>query len=132
ILFGEGIGVGMIQLVLGIIAAFVGWVVWAYLTYFIGTSIFGGTATPGEMLRTIGFAESPSVLNILSFIPFLGAIIGLVAAIWALVCGVVAIRQALDFSTGKAILTAVIAFIPAAIVTVVLLIIPTLILGAGS
>src|SRR3954452_5700252 len=39
----------------GIIRAYIGWIAWAYITYWIGTSMFKGQATPGEMLRTIGF-----------------------------------------------------------------------------
>ena len=113
---GSAIGAAMnreggqpaMALVGAVIAAFVGWVIWSYTTYFIGTRVFNGTATPGEMLRTIGFAQTPGVFGILGFIPCLGSLIGLAAGIWALVAGVIAIRQALDFDTGKAILTAII------------------------
>src|SRR5436305_865232 len=55
-----------------IITQLLNWVIWSYVTYFVGTRFFGGTATPGEMLRTLGFAMSPGVLNILGFIPCLG------------------------------------------------------------
>lgn len=92
-----------------IIAAFIGWLLWAGLTYLIGTKLFGGTADMGEMLRTLGFAQSPGVLNILGFIPVLGWLVGLVVWLWTLVAAVIAIRQALDFDTGKAVATAVIA-----------------------
>ena len=54
-----------------------------------------GTATPGEMLRTIGFAQTPGVLGILAFIPILGGIVSLVVFVWMIVAGVIAIRQAL-------------------------------------
>jgi hypothetical protein len=104
----------------GLLSAFLGWILWAYVTYFVGTSFFGGTATPGEMLRTLGFAQAPGVLRILIFIPVLGGIIGFITAIWTLVTGVIAIRQALDFTTGKAIATAVISFIVVIIVMAVL------------
>ena len=107
----------ILGLVGGLIAALIGWVVWSYVTYWIGTSVFGGTATPGEMLRTIGFAQSPQVLNILSFIPILGAIISLVVGIWVLVAGVVAVRQALDFTTGKAIMTTIIGWLALMVLT---------------
>jgi len=66
-----------------------------------------------EVLRTIGFAHSPGVLNILGFIPILGGLIGLVVGIWTLVATIVAMRQALDFDTTKAVLTAIIGAIPA-------------------
>ena len=102
----------ILVIILGILGAFLGWVLWSYITYWIGTSIFKGTATPGEMLRTIGFAQSPGVLNILAFIPVLGGIVSLIVGIWSLVAGVIALRQALDISTGQAVITAIIGFIP--------------------
>lgn len=103
-----GVTGAIAALVFGVISALVGWLIWSYVTYFVGTRLFGGRATPGEMLRTIGFAQSPGVLNILAFIPVIGALVGLVTFIWSLVAGVIAIRQALDFDTGKAVMTAVI------------------------
>ncbi len=104
----------------GIIGAVVGWLVWSYVTYFIGTRLFSGRATPGELLRTIGFAQSPGVLNILGFIPILGGIIQLVTGIWMLIAGVVAVRQALDFDTGKAILTTILGWLALMAIAVVL------------
>jgi hypothetical protein len=115
-----GVGAAIAALVLGIVLAFVGWVIWAYITYWVGTGLFGGTATPGEMLRTLGFAQSPGVLGIVSFIPCLGGLIALAAAIWALIAGIIAIRQALDFDTGKAIVTAIIGWFVVLIFSVML------------
>ena len=96
----------------GVLAALIGWVVWSYLTYFVGTAVFGGTATPGEMLRTIGFAQSPRVLTILTFPPILGDLLDVALWVWVVVAGVVAVRQALDIDTGKAIATTLIAAVP--------------------
>jgi hypothetical protein len=117
---GQGIALAMAgqtgQAVLGfvggILMSFVGWIAWSYITYWIGTSMFKGQATPGELLRTIGFAQTPGVLNILAFIPFLGGLVGLVVFVWLLIAGVVALRQALDISTGQAIITAIVGIIP--------------------
>jgi hypothetical protein len=113
---GRSIG----ALIGGIIAALIGWVVWSYVTYFIGTRVFGGQATPGELLRTVGFAQSIGVLNILGFIPVVGGIIRLVTGIWMLIAGVVAVRQALDFDTGKAILTTILGWLALVVITLVL------------
>ncbi len=93
------------------ISAVVGWLLWAAVTYVIGDKLLGGTATWGELLRTIGFAQSPGVFMILGIVPILGGLVRLVVAIWLLVAGVVAIRQALDFSTGKAIVTALLGWL---------------------
>ena len=105
--YGHG-GKGVIG---AIVAAFLGWLIMAGLTYVIGTKLFGGTADMGEMLRTLGFAQSPGVIAILGIIPFLGRLVVFAVAIWQLVTAVVAIRQALDFDTGKAVATAVIAWL---------------------
>jgi hypothetical protein len=102
---GNVIG-GLIQ---GIVGALIGWAVWSWVIYFVGTKLFGGVATYGEVLRTLGFAESPGVLTILSFIPILGGIIALVAGIWILVASFIATRQALDISNGKTVGTIVVA-----------------------
>lgn len=100
----------------GLIGAFVMWAIASALTYFIGTRVFKGTATWGELLRTLGFAQSPGVLYIFGIIPFLGGLAVLAGGIWVLVASVIAIRQALDFDTGKAILTAVVSWLVAVVV----------------
>ena len=91
-----------------LMAALVGWFIWSGITYLIGDKLLGGTATWGELLRTIGFAQSPGVLGILGIVPLLGVLIRFVVAIWILTASIIAIRQALDFSTARAVLTAVI------------------------
>lgn len=94
-----------------LIGAFIGWLVWSGITYLIGDKLLGGTATWGELLRTLGFAQAPGVLFALGIIPFLGGIVRFLVGIWILVAGVIAIRQALDFSTGKAILTVILGWL---------------------
>ena len=95
----------------GAISALLGWLLWAGITYLIGAKLFGGTATWGELLRTIGFAQTPGVLHVLGIIPVLGGIIRFGVAMWVLIAGIIAIRQALDVSTGKAMLTAVLGWL---------------------
>ena len=101
-------------LLAGLAASLIGWLVWSLFAYWLGTTMFKGpetSATYGELLRTIGFSNSPRVLTFFAFIPFLGGIIVFVVSIWALVAGVIAVRQALDFSTGRAIATCVVGWI---------------------
>jgi hypothetical protein len=116
---GEG-GFGILS---GVLSALLGWLLWAGITYLIGAKLLGGTATWGELLRTIGFAQTPGVLHVLGIIPGLGGIIRYGVAIWVLNAGIIAIRQALDVSTGKAILTAglgwLVIILPLAIVAAV-------------
>jgi hypothetical protein len=87
----------------------VGWLLWSVVTYFVGTTLFKGQATVGEMLRVIGFAYAPQFISI---IPCIGWIIGL---IWTLAAGFVAVRQGLDLDNMKAFFTIVIGFIVVAI-----------------
>ena len=89
----------------GIIGGLIGWVVWAFVTMFIGTRLFEGTADTGEMLRVLGFAQAPGALAI---VPVIGGIVG---GIWALVAGVVAVREGMDFTTGRAIGTVIVGWI---------------------
>ena len=93
-------------LLLTLVAA-MGWVVWAVLTYLIGTHLLPEPQTKadtGELLRTLGFSPSPAVLLGLGAVPGLGPVVTAVVAAWTLATMVVAVRQALDYqSTLRAI-----------------------------
>jgi hypothetical protein len=113
------IGPALLALIVTAVLGVVNYYIWAYVTYFVGTNLFQGTADAGEMLRTLGYASGPRVLGILSFIPCAGALAALAGAIWALVAGVIAVRQALDFDTTKAILTVIIGWVIILVITLV-------------
>lgn len=111
----EGIG----GIVLGIVGAIIGWLIFAGLAWFFGTSIFGTPTTTTNwesLLRTLGYAQAPNVLAVFGFIPILGGIVAFIGSIWAIVTAIVAIRETLAFSTGRAIITAIIAAIAAGLV----------------
>ena len=111
---------GVTGLIGGVIAALIGWFIWAGLTYLIGTKILPEPQTEadiGQLLRTLGFASAPGVLRVFGFIPILGPIIFLISSIWMLVATVVAVRQALDYkSTGRAVGVIIIGWIVMVIV----------------
>ena len=86
-------------------ATIIGWLVWSAVTYFVGTSFFGGKADMGQMLRVLGFAYAPQILSI---IPCIGWLIG---AIWSLIAAFVAVRQGLDLDNTKAFLTIIVGFV---------------------
>ena len=93
-----GQGLGLMLMV--VVASLIGWFVLAYLTYWIGTRLLPEpqtSATHGELLRTIGFANSASILRLLGVVPGLRDIVFLVTGIWVLVATVIAVRQALDY-----------------------------------
>ena len=89
------------------LASLLGWYVWAFITYFVGTRFLPGAKTQadvGQLLRTIGFSASPGLIRVLGIIPGLGVLIDVIASLWMLVAMVVAVRQALDYeSTGRAV-----------------------------
>jgi len=112
-----------IGLASGIIGSLIAWFIFSLLCFWLGTSIFKGPNTKsslGELLRVLGFAYAPGVLNILSFIPFVGPIIPFVAWIWTIIAAVIAVRQACDFTTGRSIGTVVVAAIIPIIIIVLL------------
>ena len=95
-------------LVAGLLGSVIVWFVWSFFAYLIGITVFRGSETSasiGALLRTIGFSGSPGVLGIFIFIPVAGGIISLGASAWALVAGVVAVKQSLELTTGRAIVT---------------------------
>ena len=97
-----------------LLTAYIGWLVWAVVTYFVGTQFFGGQATMGEMLRVIGFAQAPGILAI---IPVCGSFIGW---IWSIATGFIAVRQGLDIDNTKAILTIIIGWVAVFIVSLII------------
>ena len=107
---------GLIGLFVGVVSAIVGWALWAWILHLIGTKIMASPSTHadwGQLARTLGFAQSPGILRVLGLVPVVGNIIFAVASIWMLVAMVVAVRQALDYtSTWRAIAVVLIGFIP--------------------
>jgi len=92
---------GILEMLIGAVVALVGWYIWAYLTYFIGTKLLPEPQTKadhGELLRTIGFSSSPGLIRVLGVVPVMREIVFLIAAIWMLVAMVIAVRQALDYT----------------------------------
>jgi hypothetical protein len=114
---------GFSGLVGGVISGVLGWAVFAMVVYYVGTRLLaapGTEADSGQLLRTLGFSNSPRILAVIGFIPVLGPIVAAIAGIWALVASIVAIRQALEMSTGRAIATAIVAAIALIIVTLII------------
>jgi len=130
-------GVGSISsgatgVVAAVVGGIVGWFLWAVVTWLVGTKLLpepGTSADLGQMLRTIGFSAAPGLLNVLGIIPLVGLVVWLLAAVWQLVAMVVAVRQALDYtSTGRAVLVCFIGWVFYMIVSVGL----AMLMGIGS
>lgn len=95
----------------GIVGALVGWLTWGAVAYLVGDKLLGGTATWGELLRTLGFAQAPGILFVAAAVPFVGWLVEALVSLWILAAAVVALREALDVSTGRAVLTGVLGWI---------------------
>lgn len=98
---------GLMGLVIGTVGSLLGWYVWAFMTYLIGTKFLPEPQTHadyGELLRTIGFSSAPGLIRVFGIIPGLSGFVNLLAGVWMLVAMVIAVRQALDYqSTYRAI-----------------------------
>jgi hypothetical protein len=87
--------------------ALLAWIAWALVTYAVGVHLLPEPqthATVGELMRTIGFASTPGLLRVLGIMTPLARPVFVVTAIWMLVAMIVAVRQALDYtSTARAV-----------------------------
>ena len=84
------------------IGALVGWVMWAGVTWVIGSKLLPEPQTRtdmGELLRVIGYAYAPQLFAFFVFIPILGGAISTVVACWLLAATILAVRQALDYTS---------------------------------
>lgn len=110
-----GLGLSVTSLVASMTAAAIGWLIWASLTYVIGTRLLpeaGTRASVGELLRTLGFAAGPGILVLLAVIPPLRSVVLVVAQAWMIAAMVTAVRQALDYtSTSRAIAVCLIGWV---------------------
>jgi hypothetical protein len=93
------------------IASLLAWASWALLTFEVGARLLPTSETRsnvGELLRTIGFAAAPGVLNAFALVPGITRQVFVVTSIWMLLTMVVGVRHALDYrSTTRAVLVCV-------------------------
>jgi hypothetical protein len=105
-----------------------GWIGWSIITFFVGTTLFQGKTDIPEMMRVLGYASAPKLLGLFGFIPCIGWLAALAGWILSLIAGVIAIREAMEFDTGKAIVTVLVGVVIVIVISLVL----GLIWGAGT
>jgi hypothetical protein len=98
----------VLRVTLSVLEPLILWFAGSAFVYMVGATFFRGPDTEtdfAEVLRTTGFAFTPAFLHILAIIPpsVFGRGVDLVARAWVFIAFVVAIRQALDFTTARAI-----------------------------
>lgn len=106
------------------VIALLTWAAWALVTFEIGSHLLPTPDTrvdPGELLRTLGFAATPGLIQVFGVLPGARVPVFVLAIVWALAASVMAVRQALDYtSTVRAIAVCTIGLILSFAVAVVL------------
>ena len=140
------IGGAVLGAIIGVILALIGWVISSWVLQFVAKAL-GGKTDLGEMLRVTGFVEVFSLVGVLNILVLAGTalscvvgLVGFVAAILKFIGYLIGVREAAEFSTTNAIITAVIAAIVNFIIVVVVgggiaaVVVAALVLtgGAGS
>ncbi len=118
---GSAIGAHSIGRFFGSLIAgvLINWLLWSWVTMFVGTRLFQGQATFWEMARALGYANAPMILGILGVFGCVGGLIGLIAAILSLIAGFFAVRETLELTTEKAIVTIIIGWVILIVVNIV-------------
>lgn len=88
----------------GAIAGVIGWLLWSWAAWKIGTLVFGGQTTFGSMVRVIGFAFTPFLIGV---VPWLG----FPAAVWVLFASLMAVREGLNIDTTRALGTVAVGWV---------------------
>jgi hypothetical protein len=86
----------------GTLFALVGWVVWSSVVYVIGTRLLPQPQTEadvGQLMRTTGFASAPGLFGIAGLVPVVGPVLLFAVSVWMAAAMLMAVRQALDFTS---------------------------------
>jgi hypothetical protein len=114
----------------------ISWFVESWILAFV-SKWFGGRTNTREMLRVTGFVELFGLVAVLGllgvWLPALSWLVGLVSLvvlILQLIGFIIGIREAAEFSTGSAIITAIFAAIVSALITLATVVVSDLLAGA--
>jgi hypothetical protein len=104
------VGAGVFSSLIG---GIVSWFVGAGLVWFVGVRWFEHESDYPELLRTLGFASAPQLLLVAGVLPLgpLRVLLALAVWAWSIAAWVVAVRQALDVDTARAISVCLLAFV---------------------
>ena len=93
-----------------------GWSLYAFLAWIIGSRLFSTPETSAswsEVARPLGFAYTPMLLSAFGVVPVptLGDVTAVIGVAWFTIAAIVALRQALDFTTARAVGTGAVCLI---------------------
>lgn len=116
----------IIAAIVYVVLALIGWFVGSWLLAFV-SKWFGGKTNTQEMLRVTGFVYVfnivSAILLVAAFLPVLACLafpIIIVVAILQVIGFVIGVREAAEVSTGKAVLTAIVAWVIIFVITSVI------------
>jgi len=98
----RGLGASATALPTFLVLAILAWPAWAMLTFQIGARLLPTRETNsnvGELLRTLGFAAAPGIFRVVAVVPALSRPVFALTTVWMLCAMVVAVRQALDYTS---------------------------------
>jgi len=102
---------GPLAIVAYTIAGLLGWLAFAYLTYWVGTTVFPGRKsdeTSSLLFKSLGIAHAPRVLILSGLVlPLFSPLIALAVFLWVLAAAVPATQYALELDRESATLTAI-------------------------
>ena len=114
---------------IGMVSALIGWYIWVFSSYFIGTRwlnekpIEVKRSDRKAVMRAMGFACAPGAVRLLGIIPGLGMVTLVLSSIWMIVAGTIAVKVALNYeSTARAAGASIIGWIIGAIAQGLLLV----------
>lgn len=103
---GIGDGAPRVMAVVAMVSL-LAWAAWALVIYALGTGVLperNTAADPGQLLRTLGFAAAPGLFRAFEVFGQTRWFVLPLTSIWMVLAMVVAIRQALDYtSTARAV-----------------------------
>lgn len=100
----SGAGAALKFFAVGSLLSVAAWAAFAVLTYTVGTNVLPSADTRAdvpELLRTLGFAAAPGLLQVFALFSSLTIPIFAIAIAWTLAASVVAVRQALDYTSTR-------------------------------
>ena len=123
---GFSIVAGLAQAVIGIIFGLISWYASAWLLAFVAKSMFQGKTEIDEMLRVTGYVYVFNLVGVLSILGLIApallcitGLVGLVAMVLSLIGYVIGVREAAEFSTQNAVITAVIVAVAVFIISAI-------------
>jgi hypothetical protein len=106
------------------VVALLGWMAWALVAFEVGYRLMPQSQTRadvGELLRTTGFATAPGLFRVFGIMPGATWPVFAATSVWMLVAMVVAVRQALDYtSTSRAVAVCVLGWVLAITISIVM------------